>query len=350
MPINHDIYARIKENKERPFIVAEIGINHNGDMGLAKETISAAAEGGADSVKFQNYVTEDFLFNGDLMFEYLSNGKKIVESQYDMFKRCELSIDNLEFLKSEAISHGLDFHSTPTSLKGVDALKALDCHIVKNGSDYLSNLDLIEYMGASGMTGVLSTGMATISEIEDAVNSFSKSGNDKLIILQCTSSYPAPPDTLNLNQMKTIGNVFGKPVGFSDHSEGNDACIVATVLGARWIEKHFTLDKSLEGPDHRFSLDPKGLKNLVVAVDNSFQMLGKHEIVVQDIEKKSREEYTLSCVYLDDFDKGSVLAKDNIGFHRPGYGFRPKDAQFFIGRKLCKEVTHGKIIELTDFE
>ena len=350
MSSNNEIFGQINGGCQQPFIVAEIGINHNGDLALAKEMIAAAAEAGANSVKFQNYRTEDFVVDKKLMFSYRSQGQRVTESQYEMFKRCELGIKQLEIIRDEAVSLGLDFHSTPTSVEGVNILKNLNCQIVKNGSDCLTNLRLVEEMGHSGMTTVLSTGMATLSEIADAVEMFKTTGNEKLVLLQCTSSYPAPASSLNLNQIQTLQKTFGVPVGFSDHSEGNDACVAATILGAVWIEKHFTLDKALKGPDHWFSLDPTELKSLVLSIKNASKMLGQGKISFDDTEKTGRESFTLSCVYSRDVKIGENIDAADLTFSRPGNGFRPKNAQFFIGRQIKIDVNEGELVKLEHFK
>ena len=324
------------------FVVAEIGINHNGDMGLAFEEIAAAAEAGADSVKFQSYRTEDFIFDRSLMLEYQSQNKKIVEPQYDIFKRCELSRDQIYRLKEEAERHGLDFHSTPTSVGGIEILKDIGCAIVKNGSDYLSHVELIRAMGESGLITVLSTGMATVAEIDNAVRVFRETGNDKLILLHCTSSYPKPPEDVNLVRISTLKTVFNVPVGFSDHSVGSTAAIGATILGACWIEKHFTLDRSLPGPDHWFSMDPGELHNLVSAVREAERMVGTPHITPTESEVQGRRNFRLSCVAARDIEAGETVRHEDILFQRPGEGIQPAHTDFITGLKLQQPLKKGE--------
>jgi N-acetylneuraminate synthase/N,N'-diacetyllegionaminate synthase len=330
------------------FIVAEIGINHNGDMGLARESIAAAAEAGADSVKVQNYRTEDFVSDRSLMFEYRSQGEKIVEPQYDMFKRCELTRDQLAMLKAEADRHGLDFHSTPTSVEGIRDLEAIGCALVKNGSDYLTHLDLIRAMGETGLVTVLSTGMATVAEIDEAVRTLRAACNDKVILLHCTSSYPTPAEEVNLARLPVLSSTFGLPTGLSDHTAGTTAACAAACVGACWIEKHFTLDRNLPGPDHWFSMDPAELKNLVKEVRAAERMMGSPVIAPTPGEARGRRDFRLSCVAADDLPADHVLTREDIAFRRPGTGAPPRDCRYLVGRRLATAVPRGHVFGLED--
>ena len=190
------------------FIAAEIGINHNGDMTLAREMIDAAAEAGADAAKFQNYRTEDFL-DRSLTYTYISRGEEVTRSQYDMFKRCELSRDDVLSLAEYCRKKNIDFHSTPTGIEGIRDLQDAGVRLLKNGSDYLSNVQLIRAMGKTGLPTVISTGMAELSDVEDAVGAFRETGNDKLILLHCTSSYPTPDADVNVSRVRTLGRPSG---------------------------------------------------------------------------------------------------------------------------------------------
>ena len=244
------------------FLAAEVGINHNGDMDLAHRSIDAAAEAGADAVKFQNYHTEDFVSDRSLTYEYVSQGKTVVESQYDMFKRCELAAAQLRELREHCDRRGVVFFSTPTSEKGIQELLELGVPLLKNGSDYLVNLSLIRAMARTALPTVISTGMATLDDVKDAVEAFRGAGGKDLVLLHCTSSYPTPPGDVHLRKISALSAAFDCAVGFSDHTNGTVAAIGSVALGACMIEKHFTLDKNLPGPDHRFSADPGELRML----------------------------------------------------------------------------------------
>jgi N-acetylneuraminate synthase/N,N'-diacetyllegionaminate synthase len=324
------------------FIVAEIGINHNGDIMLAQEAIHAAAEAGANAVKFQNYYTEDFISDKTLMFTYTSQGKKITESQFEMFKRCELSRDQLAMLKETADAKGVNFHSTPTSQRGIEDLLSIGTEILKNGSDYLTNLNIVKQMGETGLLTVLSTGMATLSEIDFAVNIFKETGNEKLILLHCTSSYPTPPEEVNFSRIQSLQAVFGVPSGFSDHTSGVTAAIGAVVTGACWVEKHFTLDRNLPGPDHWFSMDPKELKDLVKSVRDTEKMIGDSKISPTPSEKINRQSFRLSCVAARDIPAGYCLSHEDITLKRPGEGFSPIQMDMLIGLRLEKPISKGE--------
>lgn len=323
-------------------IVAEIGINHNGDMGLARDSIIAAAEAGADSVKFQNYKTEDFIADRSLLFEYQSQGRLIKEPQYDMFKRCELTRKQLSYLKEQCDLAGVMFHSTPTSIEGIKDLQEIGCKLLKNGSDYLTNLRLVRAMGETGLKTILSTGMATLAEIDDAVRAFRETGNQSLMLLHCTSAYPTPADDVNLARISALREVFNVEVGFSDHTKGTTAAVGATILGSRWIEKHFTLSKNLPGPDHWFSMDPPELRQLVLSIRDSEKMLGTSAVGPTPSESLGRRDFRLSCVASRDISTGESLKPSDITFHRPGDGIAPIHCDTLEGLRLTREVKKGQ--------
>lgn len=331
------------------FIVAEIGINHNGDMNLAKEGIDAAAEAGADSVKFQNFKTEDFVADKSLMFTYQSQGKEVTESQYEMFKRYEIGPDEIALLKEHCDKRGVIFHSTPTSQQGIDDLLAVDVPVLKNGSDYLSHVKLVEAMGRTGLPTVLSTGMATVTDIDESAKVFRSTGNDNLIILQCTSNYPTAPEDVHLAKMQTIGQTFGCQVGLSDHSQGTIAAACAALLGACWIEKHFTTDRNLAGPDHWFSSDPEEMAQLVRDVRAAEKMMGNPALISEAAEDFSQQNYRLSCVAMKDYKKGYVLTDADIDFQRPGHGLRPSNSNLLVGRTLKQDVERAQVFTMDMF-
>lgn len=326
------------------FLVAEIGINHNGDLALAKKMIQAAAQAGADAVKFQNYLTEDFISDRSLTYEYLSQGKRVRESQYDMFKRCELNHAALEQLKRWSDEAGINFHSTPTSAQGIQDLLNVHVEVLKNGSDYLTHLPMIKAMAKTKLPTVLSTGMSTIEEISQAVRTFRRAGGKQLVLLHCVSSYPADMKDMHLNKIPSLRNTFKCPVGLSDHTEGIVAAIGAVALGACWIEKHFTLNKNLPGPDHRFSADPTEFAALVKAVREVEAALGSAHIGLTSAEQESRRGYRLSCVAARAFDAGHRLREEDLAFKRPGTGLPPAKASSLVGKRLRQAVQAGQIL------
>ena len=332
------------------FIAAEIGINHNGDMALARETIAAAAQCGADGVKFQNYNVNDFLSDRTLTYAYMNSGKQITESQYDMFKRCQLDAEQLSHLKECCESHGLVFFSTPTSQSTIDDLLRIRTHLLKNGSDFLTNNDLVAAMGRSQVPTILSVGMAMLSDVEQAVDCFRNAGGTKLILLHCTSSYPTPSADINLRRIPMLSAAFGCPVGFSDHSEGIAAAVGSVVLGACFVEKHFTLDRHLPGPDHWFSSDPAELKALVANVRTVEQALGTSAICSVDSESNARQEFRLSCVAKRDMEAGEMLTEDVIVFRRPGTGIPPKERNNLVGMQLKRKMVAGQVFQWECFK
>jgi N,N'-diacetyllegionaminate synthase len=331
------------------FIAAEVGINHNGDMTLAHRCIDSAADAGADAVKFQNYRTEDFLSDESLKYEYTSQGKEVSESQFAMFKRCELANESLSELQAHCEQRGVVFFSTPTSLNGLEELLRLGVPLLKNGSDYLGHLPLIRAMARSGIPSVLSTGMGTRTDIEDAVTAFREAGGKQLVLLHCTSSYPTPVQDVHLRKIPALATNFDCAVGLSDHSEGNLAVTGAVALGASFIEKHFTLDKNLPGPDHRFSANPEEFDSLVRAIRQMEKCLGSADLGPAASEESGRRDFRLSCVAARELRAGHRLSEDDIAFRRPGSGFLPKDADRFLEAVLSRDVPAGHVFAMEDF-
>jgi N-acetylneuraminate synthase/N,N'-diacetyllegionaminate synthase len=330
-------------------IAAEIGINHNGDLELAHRSIDAAAEAGADAVKFQNYRTEDFLSDRSLTYEYVSQGRAVVESQFEMFKRCELSPEALVELREHCDERKVTFFSTPTSADGIADLVRAGSPLLKNGSDYLVNIPIIQTMARTGLPTVLSTGMAVLAEIDDAVRAFRDAGGSDLVLLHCTSSYPTPPDEVNLRKIPSLMAAFGCPVGFSDHTDGIIAALGAVALGACFVEKHFTLDKGLPGPDHRFSADPAELRALCEGVRTLERSLGGSVVGPTASEQRGRRDFRLSCVAARDLPAGVRLTESDVVFRRPGTGIPPRSVDLFLNRRLARPVAAGAVFSSDDF-
>jgi len=331
------------------FVIAEVGINHNGEMSLAQKMIELAAKAGADAVKFQNYRTEDFISDKSLTHSYRSCGAEVIESQWDMFKRCELDPDNLKNLAETCRKNKVAFISTPTGPDGIDALVRAGAAAVKNGSDYLSNLPLIRHMARSGLPTIISTGMATLAEIDEAARSFAEAGGTELAVLHCVSNYPATAATLHLHKIEAMQRALQRPIGFSDHTEGAVAAIASVTLGACILEKHFTADKGLPGPDQAMSADPSEFESYVRAARDTEAALAEAAVGPSAAEVNSRRDWRLSCVAARDLPKDHHMSESDIAFHRPGSGLKPADAQFLIGRKLAQPVSRGHVFALKDF-
>jgi N-acetylneuraminate synthase/N,N'-diacetyllegionaminate synthase len=274
----------------------------------------------------------------------------VVESQFSLFKRCELSEEALERLKRHCDQIGTVFLSTPTSARGIDTLARLGVPLLKNGSDFLTHLPLIRAMARSGIPTILSTGMSTLIDIAEAVGAFREAGGRELILLHCTTSYPTAPENTHLRKLPSLAATFGCPVGFSDHTEGITAALGATVLGACLIEKHFTLDRNLPGPDHRFSSDPAEFAALAAGVRTLERQLGQPLLTPTASEGESRALYRLSCAASRDLPAGHRLSETDIVFLRPGTGIPPAQAAFLYGRRLVRRVTAHIPLVLGDID
>ena len=340
---------RLVGEEQPALLVAEVGINHNGDIDLAHRMVEAAADAGADAVKFQNYHAEDFITDRSLTYKYISQGHEVIENQYDMFKRCELSLTALRELRQECTQRNLIFFSTPTSERGVKELVDLGVPLLKNGSDFLQNLSLIQAMAKTGLPCMISTGMGTLVEIEEAVRAFREAGGEELILLVCTSMYPTPPEETHLRRIPTLAARTGIPVGFSDHTLGIVAAIGAVALGACAIEKHFTISKDLPGPDHHFSADPTEFKSLVQNVRALEKSLGSSTLGPTLLEKPIRNDFRLSCAASRDLAAGQQVTDADILFSRPGTGFPPKAKERLVGKRLVHKVIAGHIFKPEDF-
>jgi sialic acid synthase SpsE len=335
------------------FIVAELGINHNGDVDIAKKMIVEAKKCGVDAVKMQSFVTEEFVTDKNLKYTYKSQGRKIIESQYEMFKRYELNKKTQKELFNFARKKEILLFSTPqdSTFKMVDYLcsKEINMPAIKVGSDDLTNLPLLAYYAKNRKPMIISTGMSTIDEIEEAVRTIEGQGNKEIIILKCTSQYPTPPEECNLNQIKTLQYAFNKIIGYSDHTIGGTAAVIATILGAKVIEKHFTLNKKMPGPDHWFSADPKELKELVTKVREAEKMLGKPQFVLSKAELKMKLISRRSIVAKNDIKKGEVIKENDLGLGRSGGGLPSKYLPFVAGKTAKRDFKKGEKITLKDF-
>lgn len=329
-------------------MAAEAGINHNGDLGLAHALIDAAADAGANAIKFQTFRAEEFVPDRSLTYEYVSQGVKVVESQYEMFKRYELQPSVLQELSDHCDMRGIIFFATPTSEAGVKELVAAGAPLLKNGSDYLGHVRLIRAMAKTGLPTVISTGMATGDEIATAVAAFREVGGTELVLLHCTSSYPTPDEDVHLKKIPALAKRFECPVGLSDHTSGIVAAIGAVALGACMIEKHFTLDRGLPGPDHRFSADPDELRELVQAVRRVETNLGSPELRPAPSEEEARTSFRLSCTAARDLPEGHVLTTEDIAFTRPGTGVPPAESTALVGQRLDRSYVAGELLVRSD--
>lgn len=332
------------------FIIAEIGLNHNGDFQLAYDSVVAAAEAGATAVKFQNFLTEDFLTDRTILHTYKNGDESITEPLFDICKRSEFKSEWIPELKQLCDKLGVIFMSTPTSEKGVDDLMDNGVKYLKNGSDYLSHIPLLKYMAATGSTVIISVGMAYQDDIDDAVSAVLDVQKDKsgLIILHCTSSYPTTPENVNLLKIPELRERYQVSVGFSDHTEGWVSAVQAVTLGAEVIEKHFTLDRNLPGPDHWFSSDPQEFKELVEQIRLAEMRMGSGELKPADSEMAVRDQWRLGLVWDRDIKAGEQITKSDIAIRKPATGLLPKDLESILTRKVTKNCRKGNSVVSTD--
>jgi N,N'-diacetyllegionaminate synthase len=329
---------------ETVFIIAEAGINHNGELKLAKQLVDKAKESKADAIKFQTFRTEDLVTKKADMAEYQKRNIGKGQSQYEMLKEKELSYDEFKELKKYCNEKGIIFLSTPHTEDSIDFLEPL-VPAYKIGSGDLTNLPFLEKVAKKDKPIILSTGMGTLGEVEEAVNTIYAQGNKDLILLHCVTNYPAAIENVNLKAMITLKNTFKTLVGFSDHTLGITIPIAAVSLGAKVIEKHFTLDKNIKGPDHKASLNPEELKEMVIEIRKVEKSLGngiKKPIKEEEkIKKVVRKSLVTSC----DIKKGDIITKDKIKIKRPGTGIEPKYLDEVIGKKSKKFIEKDKLLK-----
>ncbi len=327
--------------RNRVFIVAEVSANHRQDINLAKDTIYAIKESGADAVKLQTYTPDTMTINSnndDFIIKQgtLWDGKTF----YELYKEAYTPWEWHYELKELAEKLGLIFFSTPFDKSAVDFLEKLDVPAYKVASPEILDIPLIEYIASKGKPVIISTGIATLGDIEEAVNACKRMGNDQIILLKCVSAYPTPLEEVNLKTIPNMAETFGCIVGISDHTLGISVPIAAVALGARLIEKHFILSKDIDSPDKEFSLTPGEFKEMVKAVREVEKALGKVSYELTDGMKKSRE-FARSLYVVRDMKKGEVFTEQNVRSIRPGYGLHPKYLKDVLGRKAKKDIKKG---------
>jgi N,N'-diacetyllegionaminate synthase len=327
------------------FIVAEAGVNHNGDPALARSLVDAAAECGADAVKFQTFTVDALLTRAAPKAGYQVETTGAGESQRDMLERLELGVGELAVLRDRAAKHGLVFFSAPFDEKSADALEVLGVALFKIPSGEITNLPLLQHVAAKGRPVILSTGMASLEEVVQAAAAIHDAGDPPLAVLHCLSAYPAPPAEINLRAMDTLRNRLGCPVGLSDHSLGSEIAIAAAARGASIIEKHLTLDTSLAGPDHRASLDPPAFAAMVRAIRNVESALGDGVKRPMPSEADTRRVARKSLVAARALEAGRRLVPGDVAVKRPGTGIPPAELARALGRRLTRDVAADEVIQ-----
>lgn len=333
---------------DKLFVIAEAGVNHNGDPELATRLIDAAAASGCDAVKFQTFTADALVSRSARKADYQKLSTAGDESQHEMLTRLELSHDIQRKLKDHARKAGIVFFSTAFDLESVEFLKKIDIPLWKIPSGEITNYPYLVRIAAMNKPILLSTGMATIGEIDDALHVLLEHGanRDSLCILHCNTEYPTPPRDVNLRAMARLGNAFGIAYGYSDHTKGIEVCVAATALGARVLEKHFTLDRSLPGPDHAASLEPAELKAMVSAVRNIEQAMGDGVKRPSPSEEKNRPIARKSLVAARAICAGEEFSPENVAIKRPGTGISPMRWNEVMGRPAPRAFAEEDPIEL----
>lgn len=332
----------------RCFMIAEAGVNHNGDFDRAMALIDKAAEAGADAVKFQTFKADLEISAVAPKAAYQKSNTDPTESQLDMIRALELSEDQFAKLKAHCDARGIMFLSTPFDHTSVEVLHRLAVPAYKISSGDVTNLPLMRQIAAKGKPVILSTGMANMPEVERAVTTLRASGCPALTILHCVSNYPAAPEDTNLRAMATLGRRFQAPVGLSDHSIGIEIALAAVALGAAVIEKHFTLDKSLPGPDHAASLDPVELTALVSGIRKVEAALGDGVKAPRESEANTREVARRSLFLHAGVRAGQVIKDSDIIALRPAGGISPYDIDKVVGRRAARNLDSGAMVAWED--
>ena len=330
---------------QRTIIIAEAGVNHNGSLEMAKKLVDVAYDCGADIVKFQTAKLESLVSKTAQMADYQKRNTGTEESQKEMLKRLLLSFDDFIELANYCKDRGILFLSTPFDIESVHFLDKLQ-DIWKIPSGEITNYPYLVEIAKTGKKVVLSTGMAEMDEIRDAIHVLEENGTKNITILHCTTEYPASVKDVNLKAMITLKQKFGYPVGYSDHTEGIEISLAAAAIGATVIEKHFTLDRNLPGPDHKASLEPHELKKMVEGIRKIEQALGSFEKKPSAAELKNREVARKSVVAKRNIRAGDIFTEDNITTKRPGTGINPMRWTEIIGTKAIRDFKEDELIEI----
>ncbi|MCY6353873.1 N-acetylneuraminate synthase [Clostridium sp. ZS2-4] len=338
---------RIVDSKSSCFIIAEAGVNHNGDINLAKKLVDMAVYAGVDAVKFQTFKSEKLVTGYAQMAKYQKDNIGAEDSQFNMLKKLELSYGEFKELKKYCEDKGIIFLSTPFDFESADFLNSIGIEAFKISSGDLTNIPLLEHIAEFNKPVILSSGMAVLGEIEEAVMALKNKGINDIAVLHCTSNYPAALESVNLKAMNTIKTAFNIIGGYSDHTEGITIPIAAAALGANIIEKHFTLDKSMEGPDHKASLEPEELKKMIEGIRNVEISLGSGIKMFSESEISTMQVARKSIVVCRDIKKGETIGLEDLDYKRPGNGLSPKYYKDLIGKKAAKNINKDEQITFT---
>lgn len=327
-------------------IIAEAGVNHNGDVEIAKKLCLAAKESGADVVKFQTWITEKIITHSVKQADYQVENTGNDQSQFDMLKSLELSYDEFREIKKYCDEIGIVFASTADEQDSLDFLVELGIPFIKVGSGEIGNISYLKYMGRQGMPIILSTGMSTLSDVETSIQALRDGGAKDITLLHCTTNYPCPYDSVNLKAMDTLKNAFGLDVGYSDHTEGIAVSIAAVARGAKVIEKHFTLDKNMDGPDHVASTEPAEFKAMVDAIRTVEVALGNGMKQPTEAEREISKVVLKRIVAKREIEVGKVIEETDLCLKRNDVGLPASAWNLIVGTKARKHYLIDEGIEI----
>lgn len=326
-----------------PFIIAEAGINHNGDIKIAKKMIEKAKAAGADAVKFQTFDADEFIQDKSTTYTYKSQGKEITEPMIDMFKRTEFTPAQWREIAEYCRKIGIIFLSTPGNVSDLNLLLEIGIPAVKIGSDDFVNIPLIEEYGSHGLPLLLSCGMANEEEVHRAIKAAGLEDNKQVVLFLCTSEYPTPVEDVNIQKLITIREKYPTIItGLSDHTQGTMAAVMAVAMGACVFEKHFTLNHDMPGPDHWFSEEPKELKTWVDSIRTAHKMLGSDKLVPTLEEEKMRKIAHRSITFSKDIKSGDLLSEENLCMRRPGTGMPGFYWKEVLGKRAKRDFKTGE--------
>lgn len=323
---------------QKVFIIAEAGVNHNGDLNLAFQLVDKAVEIGADCVKFQTFKTENIVTKSSPKANYQMLVTDKAESQFDMLKKLELQKDDFKKIKEYCQKKGIQFLSTPYNPEDASLLNDLGVEAFKIASGQLVELPFLKFVAKFGKQMIISTGMANLAEVYAAVEAIKSTGNTNIIVLQCNTDYPSKIEDTNIKAMITMRDALGVRIGYSDHVPNNYACYAAVALGAEVIEKHFTLDNNMPGPDHKCSLEPAAFKELIEGVRAVEKCLGTGIKNPSQSEINNTYGMRRSLVARKDLKAGMILKEEHFGFKRPANGLSPNYLDTLVGKKLAKDM------------
>jgi N,N'-diacetyllegionaminate synthase len=336
------------KRRKGTYIIAEAGVNHNGSLEIAKRLVKEAKKAGADAVKFQTFRAERLVSRFAGKAEYQKKTTARDESQLEMIRKLELSESDHAELMDLCRKRKIDFLSSPFDEEGADLLDRLGVPAFKIPSGEITNHPFLEHIAGKKKPMILSTGMSSLEEVKEAVAVIFSTGNGALTLLHCVTEYPAPVEEINLRAMITMKEVFGLPVGYSDHTPGIEIAVAAVALGAAVIEKHFTLYRNMPGPDHKASLEPSELQAMVKAIRNVEKALGDGKKMPAPCEAKNMVIARKSIVALKPIGAGEVINREEVGIKRPGNGIQPKDLEKIIGLKAKRNIGQDEVITWED--